>query len=267
MSSADLTRAVSERSWYHTLELAPGVVTPGWFDTREVAKRFPFPELRGLRCLDVGTFDGFWAFEMESRGASAVMSIDIIDPAQWDWPAGSDDNVVDAIAERKGAGDGFLIAKEARTSEVARIECNVYDLDPAEHGTFDFVYVGSILLHLRDPVRAIERIRAVCSGTAMFVDAIDVRLSAMLPRRPVAGLDGRGRPWWWKPNLAGLVRMVEVGGFDPVRKPMIVHMPPGRGQARARLSPRVLRSPAGRTAVYSSRRGDPHGVVLAQPRT
>ena len=266
MPPKDLAAAVAARSWYHTLELAPGVVTPGWFDTREVAKRFPFPDLHGRRCLDVGTFDGFWAFEMESRGAADVTSIDIIDPTQWDWPWGSDDNVLDAIAERKGSGDGFMIAKEARGSSVSRVECNVYDLDPAVHGTFDFVYVGSILLHLRDPVRAVERIRSVCSGAALFVDAIDVRLTAMLPRRAVAGLDGLGRPWWWKPNLAGLVRMVEAGGFESARKPMTVHMPPGRGQERAPVSLRVLRTPAGRTALYSSRRGDPHGVVLAHPR-
>ena len=54
---------VAEQEWYHTLELAPGVVTPGWFDTREVPQRLPIPaSLAGRRCLDVGTFDGFWAF-------------------------------------------------------------------------------------------------------------------------------------------------------------------------------------------------------------
>ena len=47
--------------WYHTLELPGGELTPGWFDTRGAVDRVPWPaaSLRGLRCLDVGTWDGF----------------------------------------------------------------------------------------------------------------------------------------------------------------------------------------------------------------
>src|SRR3954453_11189468 len=80
-----------ELEWYHTIELEPGVVTPGWFDTRSVVPLLPFPEsLEGKRCLDVATFDGFWAFEMERRGASEVHAIDLLDPHSWDWPDLSD---------------------------------------------------------------------------------------------------------------------------------------------------------------------------------
>src|SRR3954466_13460849 len=91
-----------DREWYHTLELAPGVVTPGWFDTRKVVSQLPFPaSLAGKRCLDVATFDGFWAFEMESRGASEVAAIDLIDPLAADWPVNSSAAVKEAIGQRK----------------------------------------------------------------------------------------------------------------------------------------------------------------------
>lgn len=60
---------IAGRPWYHTIELAPDVVTPGWFDCRPVATRVLPASCEGLRCLDVGTFDGVWAFEMERRGA------------------------------------------------------------------------------------------------------------------------------------------------------------------------------------------------------
>ncbi len=30
-----------------------------------------------MRALDVATFDGFWAFEMERRGASEIVAIDL----------------------------------------------------------------------------------------------------------------------------------------------------------------------------------------------
>ena len=132
--------AALEREWYHTLELAPGVVTPGWFDTRKALAQLPFPaSLAGKRCLDVATFDGFWAFEMERRGADEVVAIDLVDASEADWPVGSDPSVIQAIGERKRAGEGFELARDALGSSVERLEMNVYDLDAEAVGEFDFV--------------------------------------------------------------------------------------------------------------------------------
>ena len=255
-----------QREWYHTLELAPGVVTPGWFDTRGVLPQVPFPaSLAGLRCLDVATFDGFWAFEMERRGAAEVVAIDLLDASEADWPVGSDPAVIAAISERKRSGEGFEIAHELLGSAVRRIEMSVYDLDPGVVGQFDFVYVGSLLIHLRDPVRALERVRSVCRGRLLVVDNIDLLFTMLHPRRPVASLDGVGRPWWWKMNLAGLVRAVEVGGFRVVDAPRRIWMPPGEGYPKARLSRALLRSEDARERALGALKGDPHGAFLAEP--
>jgi tRNA (mo5U34)-methyltransferase len=74
--SAD-TRAVLERVplWFHTFALN-GAYTPGI--ARDHRYRLPaIPEdLSGARVLDVGTFDGFYAFLAERRGASRVVAID-----------------------------------------------------------------------------------------------------------------------------------------------------------------------------------------------
>jgi tRNA (mo5U34)-methyltransferase len=264
---ADLERRIAEHPWYHTLELAPGVLTPGWFDLRATIGGLPFPsDLTGMRCLDVGTFDGFWAFEMERRHAAEVVAIDILDPQQWDWPVGNEAEVVAAVAERKAGGAGFELAAEAIGSKVQRRARSVYDLDPDEDGQFDFIYVGSILLHLQNPVRALERVRSVSRGTVLFVDAIDLELSLLLPRKPVAHLDGRGRPWWWKPNTAGFQRMVEVGGFEVVEGPKRFFMTPGAGQDARRPPLRRLRRAEGREAAIMAWRGDPHASILGKPR-
>jgi tRNA (mo5U34)-methyltransferase len=255
--------AALEREWYHTIELAPGVVTPGWFDTRSVVKRLPFPDsLAGKRCLDVATFDGFWAFEMERRGARETIAIDVLDPLKWDWPVNSKSAVIDAIGARQGGG--FEVARSAIGSSVERLEMSVYDLDPAEIGTFDFVYVGSLLIHLRDPVRALERVRSVCSGTLLLVDNIDLALT-LRSRRPVAALDGRGRPWWWKLNKAALCRVVEVAGFSPMTRPKWVWMPPGTAHPRPRISRQLVHSEEARQRLLTSLKGDPHAAVLAAP--
>jgi tRNA (mo5U34)-methyltransferase len=266
VGTAGLRQQVEARAWYHTIELAPGLVTPGWFDTREVLPTLPIPtDLSGQRCLDVGTFDGFWAFEMERRGAAEVLAVDVLDPTRWDWPANASPEAIREISSMKGRGEGFEIAAEALGSTVKRLELSVYDLDPDEHGTFDFVYVGSLLLHLRDPMRAVDRIRSVCRGTVLFVDAVDFELSWLFRKRPVTSFDGNGRPWWWKPNTAAFARYLESGSLEVLQGPTPFFMIPGKGQPLNRPSPRALRTHAGREAWLTWWRGDPHAAVLARP--
>ena len=253
--------------WYHTIDLGNGVVTPGWHDTRPIVSQLPIPaSLEGKRCLDVGTFDGFWAFEMERRGAAEVVAIDVLDPAKWDWPVGSSPETVAEIGRRKARGQGFEVARQALGSSVVRRELSVYDLDPEEIGRFDLVYLGSLLIHLREPVRALERLREVCGGTMIVVDGIDLILSLLLPRMPVATLDGNGRPWWWYPNEAGLTREIEAAGFELTEKPRRLFMPPGEGQPLPKLHPRLLKTRQGRLNAIIALRGDPHAVAVARPR-
>ena len=109
----------------------------------------------------------------------------------------------------------------------------MYDLSPEALGSFDLVYVGSLLLHLRDPVGALERVRSVCAGELVLADAVDARLERWGRRHPRAVLDGRGRPWWWRPNAAGLARMVEAAGFEVARAPGASGCPSGRAARRS----------------------------------
>src|SRR4051794_38772814 len=95
----DAAREVAERDWYHTQELAPGVETPGMFDLRPYVDRYGIPpDLTGKRVLDVGTFEGFWAFELERRGAE-VTAIDVDRVQQLDWPVGLRPQLDDAHGE------------------------------------------------------------------------------------------------------------------------------------------------------------------------
>ena len=261
-----LEEEIARLDWYHTLELAPGVVTPGFLDTRQVVSKVPLPaSLAGKRCLDVGTFNGFWAFEMERRGASEVVAIDVLDPAAWDWPVRSTRDVREAIARRHAGGAGFEIAKRALGSSVERLDRSVYDLDPAELGEFDVVYLGSLLIHLRDPVAALERIRSVCRGTLIIVDGIDPLLSILFRKRPVAVFEGMYRPWWWYPNVAGLGRLVEAAGFDLSGPPRRVYVPRGPAWHVRRFNPRGLKDRKGRYELIVAWKGDPHAVLEARP--
>lgn len=254
------------REWYHTIELAPGLLTPGWFDLRPIAPEVLPDSLTGHRALDVAAFDGFWSLELQARGASEVVAIDILDPREWDWPVGAGEQVVEAIAQRKGSGEGYDIVMKALGRDIERRAMSVYDLDPESIGKFDFVYVGSLLLHLRDPVRALERVRSVCTGQVVLVDSYDPLLTLLHPRRAIASLDGEERPWWWRPNARGLTRMLRSAGLDVVGRPRRVRLPRGAGQPMVPISPSVIASRQGRVALHTSRLGDPHLAITATPR-
>src|SRR5262245_60905486 len=59
--------------WYHCIEVAPGIVTPGIDRSAYNLERMQLPaDLTGKRVLDIGAFDGFYSFECERRGAEVV---------------------------------------------------------------------------------------------------------------------------------------------------------------------------------------------------
>lgn len=174
--------------------------------------------------------------------------------------------MVAAIAARHARGEGFAIAVEGRHYEIERIACSVYDLDPAEMGHFEFVYVGSLLLHLRDPVRALERVRSVCRGELLLVENVDPVMTMLFPRRPIATLEGQGRPWWWRLNLTALQRVLSSAGFDLIAPPQRVRFARGKGRPVPPLRPATIRDPSLRRELYETLFGDPHVALRARPR-
>ena len=118
------------------------------------------------------------------------------------------------IASRDRA---FDIAHRALGSRVERRDLSVYDLDRADVGEFDFVFVGTILLHLRNPVDALAAVRGVMrdDGRLMSNDAVSVPLTLLRPRQPTAEIMMvRQKPYWWIPNRAGRLQVVTAAGFD-----------------------------------------------------
>jgi tRNA (mo5U34)-methyltransferase len=206
--------ALHAQRWFHTIDLPDGSCTPGVFDMRACSTRLDWPALQGLRCLDVGTCDGFWAFEMERRGAAEVVAIDVDDPAQLDLPRAAFDAGAEAL--RKSAASRklrFELAADALSSRVRRLPCSVFDLDPAIHGTFDLVFCGTLLIHLREPVRALERMARICTGELMLVESVDARLDFWSRATPAARLEPA--PWqWWRVNTAGLQALLRLAGFE-----------------------------------------------------
>lgn len=252
--------------WYHTIEIAPGVVTPGLFDLRGIVESLPWPDVSGLRCLDVGTFDGFLAFELERRGAAEVVATDIGSHEEWDWPhhmrIRGPEYMRDAAGMRTGRG--FEVAKRLLGSSVERTISSVYELDPERLGQFDVVVCGSLMLHLRDPLRALVAIRSVCRGKFMSSEEIDGQLTVLQGRRPTLRLDGQSDLFqWFIPNARGHRRMLEAAGFslEHWTKPYSNSFGPGH-PPRARGIRGVAIDGARRLLTGGD--GVPHQAVLAR---
>jgi tRNA (mo5U34)-methyltransferase len=197
--------------WYHTQELAPDLVTPGMFDLRPYVGRYGIPDdLAGRRCLDVGTFEGFWAFELERRGAE-VVALDVDRIHELDWPPRL------RPARDGERGEGFRLARDALGSSVRRVGMSVYEATPeALGGRFDLVFCGSVLIHLRDPMLALERMASLCTGRLVLAEEYSRKLSLVPLHAAEFRADG---PWsvWWIPAARTWLRMVATAGFDDVR--------------------------------------------------
>lgn len=209
----ELKAAVAQLSWYHTIELPFGIVTPGFYDHRPLVSRYGLPDdLSGQRALDVATADGFWAFELERRGADVVAE-DIARVSQLDLPPPLRDIVrEDGLDAQRGAG--FALAHGALNSKVQPVTTNVYDLNPADLGTFDLVHAGDLLLHLEDPVRALCAIRSVTRGTAMITDCFD---PTVVGNGAIRYLGGWNAMQWWAPSVDTLAQMILDAGFATVK--------------------------------------------------
>ena len=207
---------ISQVEWYHTIDLGHGVVTPGLFDHRPLLPHYHLPEnLKDMRVLDVATFDGFWAFEFEKRGPAEVVAMDI---KTWD-----DIDIPPRI--RAGAsketlatemGTGFNIAKDILGSKVRRGIMNVYDLGPEWKGKFDFVFCGDLLLHLMNPMKALQNIHSVVSGCAYIIDVFNPEFGEDESNAVLRYAGGTGRMVWWHFGLGSLKKMIKDAGFNKV---------------------------------------------------
>ena len=223
----DLHSRVAQIRWFHSIELAPGLTTPGLDDTRRRLRllRLP-PDLGGRTVLDVGAWDGFFSFECERRGAARVVAADSF---AWDGRNWSDKR-------------GFELARETLGSAVEDVDVDVLDLDPSRHGRFDLVLFLGVLYHMRHPLLALERVAAVAEDQLILETAVDCTWT----RRPAAAFyPGHGLGTdptnWWGPNPEAVVAMLRAVGFARVE----VVSPDGTGYRLARSLKRLIRRPPG----------------------
>jgi len=200
----DHQKKADEIRWYHTMDLGLGVVTSGVDDTATRLSRMAFPaDFSGKRVLDVGTWDGFFAFEAERRGAADVLATDSHVWKHNDWWTGR---------------RGFDLARSALRSRVRSLDIDVMDISPESvGGTFDVVLFLGILYHLKHPLLALERISHVAHHLLIVETVVDNLLVpwpslAFYPEREL----NNDASNWFAPNILAAVDLLHTAGFPHV---------------------------------------------------
>lgn len=209
LTSTNLADLVAALDWYHTLDLGNGIVTPGHYDHRPHLDKYRLPtDLTGKTALDIGAASGFFAFELERRGAQ-VTATDLPDWFDHDFgPVYQPD-------QTRETGNRYLhqpieVARDALGSRVKIQYINIYDIAPETVGMFDLVFCGSVLIHLTDPTKALWNIACVTRERAILATVITPH-DADAPHAEFIG-HHRGDAWWI-PTRACLELMAASAGF------------------------------------------------------
>ncbi len=205
--------------WFHRITLPGGVVTPGRFPLRPEAYRLP-SSMVGKRVLDVGARDGYWSFEALRRGAKEVVAVDDFRL----YPQ-------EMVPEPKWAS--FDLCREILGIDPKRCrreEIPIPQIPDAGLGRFDLIFCSNVLMRMRYPLFALDRLAAVCDGeiwveTAVADDYSPYRgglrhgygdgdmVMEFYPNDEYGGNELN----WWAPTVNCLVHMLAAAGFAECR--------------------------------------------------
>jgi tRNA (mo5U34)-methyltransferase len=199
--------------WFHTFALnrAEGIYTPGAArDHRYRISALP-EDLTGMSVLDVGCFDGFYAFLAEHRGANRVVAVDNEQYRLW-------------VASRWGVelkgGEGFRAIHSLLGSAVEYRRMDAFALDGLDE-LFDFVYCFGILHRVENPLGLLRVLRGrTVDGGTVLVETYGVgpedRAGPAIRVSEPGEVYARDEFVYWGFSDAGLERLARIAGFSRV---------------------------------------------------
>jgi tRNA (mo5U34)-methyltransferase len=147
--------------WFHTFALNRdrGLYTPG--EARDHGYRLASipASFDGVSVLDVGTFDGFYSFLAETRGAARVLAIDSEQYVHW-------------VRDRWGieliGGEGFRAIHRALESKVEYRRMDAFEIADIEE-RFDVIFCFGILHRVEDPLGLLRVLSGVLSESGRIL--------------------------------------------------------------------------------------------------
>ncbi len=174
-----IVRSVEDCFFYHAMDL-PGFGTVKADSYWDLRGRFDDytgrVDLQGKRFLEIGAASGFVSFEAERRGAE-VVSFDMEHAEQRQF---FPDHTMRRAAQQAPASarqelerlkNAYWLGHAAFHSKAHAYYGDIYDLSD-DIGVFDVVFFGQVLVHLRDPLRALHQGARLCRHTLVITEGM-----------------------------------------------------------------------------------------------
>jgi SAM-dependent methyltransferase len=191
-------------AFYQTICLPEIGVIEGFWDHRDATDVYlGHADFKGKRVLDIGPANGFFAFEMEKRGAT-VVAIDLGNDADWDavpHPGVEMASLKEILRNNvRLVENAFWFAHKRLNSKVQLVYGSVYDT-PKLIDRVDVALMSNVLQHFRDPFRAIEQVTKVASETmiiteSLWVDDDNFMANPMMRLIPTVTVPDCNHSWW-----------------------------------------------------------------------
>jgi len=201
--------------WFHTFALnrKAGIYTPG--QARDHRYRIPAlpADFWGMHVLDVGTFDGFYAFLAEHRGAARVLAVDNEQYKYW-------------VRSRWGieleGGKGLRAIHRLLDSGVEYRRMDAFELDGLRE-TFDLIFCFGILHRVENPLGLLRVLRArAAPAGSVLVETYGIRAGDR--NGPAIRVSAPGEVYagdefvYWGFGDSGLERLAQIAGFASVEQ-------------------------------------------------
>jgi tRNA (mo5U34)-methyltransferase len=201
MDRTRIVETMNSMTWYHKIELAPGLVTPGYpwealWDPMLAYHRTV--DFAGKRVLEIGCWDGYWSFEAEKLGAAQVWA-------------------TDDMSQRRRQTRTVAFAIECLGSRVRyRDDVSVYAVDSCFPEKFDIVIFYGVFYHLRYPALALAKLRRVLApgGLLLVETAALLDTDDTLMRWGHERIYANDRSTWNAPSIPCLRLLLESSYFD-----------------------------------------------------
>ena len=203
--------------FYHCALLPDGSFVKGPWDLNDNESEYLGGiDLAGRSVLEFGPASGWLTVWMTQQGAEVViidigwdLSTDLIPLATFDLEAMR----VSQVAFASQVENSWWYLRKAYGHSARAVYAPVYDL-PRDLGRYDVSVFGSILLHLRDPFKALEQAAAVTDDTIVVVEPLGVPAEdidrSILFWNPTHSANVNG---WWLLTPGVLTDMLAVLGF------------------------------------------------------